>query len=69
MKLSTYMSEHGLDDEAMAARIGGCSPSAVKKWKYGERLPRSDALRRIAEVTDGAVTANDLLPRETEAAE
>lgn len=59
MQLSTYMKERGIDDDAMASLIGDCSASAVRKWKYGERVPRPNHLRRIVEATEGAVTAND----------
>ena len=67
MKLSAYMKESGIDDDAMAASIGDCSAGAVRKWKYGERIPRPDHLRRITEATKGAVTANDFF--DTPAAE
>jgi hypothetical protein len=62
MKLASYMKQHDLDDEAMAALIGSGGASQVKKWKYGERLPRLPDLIRIEEVTGGAVTARDFLP-------
>jgi hypothetical protein len=61
MDLGSFMKANGLDDAAMAVLIGGCSASAVKKWRYRERVPRSDHLHRIAEATGGQVTANDLL--------
>ena len=61
MDLGSFMKANGLDDVAMAALIGGCSASAVKKWRYGERIPRPDHLRRIADATSGQVTPNDFL--------
>ena len=61
MDLTSFMKVNSLDDAAMAALIGGCSASAVKKWRYGERIPRSDHLRRIATATGGQVTPNDFL--------
>ena len=61
MKLSEYMKQNCLDDAAMAARIGGCSEGAVRKWKYGERTPRPEQLARIAEATDGKVMPNDFM--------
>ena len=79
MQLQSYMKENGLDDDAMAAAIGDCSASAVRKWKYGERIPRPPQARRIAEITNGRVTMNDFVglggdetgatPRDDEAAE
>lgn len=65
MTLADYMKAHGLDDLAMAEKIGRCSESAVRKWRYGQRMPRVEQLRRIAEVTHGAVTPNDFLLGET----
>ena len=61
MKLSVFMSEHKLDDAAMAALVGDCTDHAVKKWRYDERLPRVEQMRRIYAVTDGAVTPNDFV--------
>ena len=64
------MKQHSLDDAAMAALIGDVSPSAVKKWRYGERIPRRAQMRRIVAVTSGAVQASDLIePVSCEAAE
>ena len=59
MKLGAYMRANDLDDEAMAALIGDCTAHAVKKWRYAERLPRSEAMRRIQEVTGGQVAPAD----------
>ena len=53
------MDKRNLDDEAMAALIGGCSAHAVKKWRYAERMPRPAAIARIVKATDGKVTAAD----------
>lgn len=66
MTLREYMKLNSITDAEMAALIG-CSRSAVLKWRYGERTPRIDQLRRIASVTDGAVTANDFLAPEAAA--
>lgn len=65
MKLIDYMAEHSLTTEAMAAKIGDASASGVTKWMRGERLPRVEQLRRIFEVTGGAVTPNDFVLSET----
>ena len=61
MKLAEYMSTHSLSPEAMATLIGEVTASGVKKWVYGERTPRPDQMRRIAEVTEGKVTPNDFV--------
>lgn len=59
MRLLDYMREEGLDDEALAARLGECSPYAVKKWKYGEREPDASTIVRIERVTSGRVGLPD----------
>jgi hypothetical protein len=61
MKLRTYMEANSLDDDAMARLVGDCTHHAVKKWKYGERFPRPEQLKRLSEVTSGQVTANDFV--------
>lgn len=61
MKLAEYMSTNNLSPEAMASLIGEVTASGVKKWVYGERTPRPDQMRRIAEATDGKVTPNDFV--------
>lgn len=62
MTLAEYMKANGLDDEAMAAQIGDCSPSAVKKWRYRERQPRADTMVRIQEISAGQVAITDWFP-------
>jgi hypothetical protein len=61
MKLIDWMRDKSLDDDTMASLIGGVSGHAVKKWKYGERMPRRNELHRISEITGGEVTANDFI--------
>ncbi|MGO9430586.1 helix-turn-helix domain-containing protein [Rhodoblastus sp.] len=68
MKLSAYMADNGLDDAAMAEKIGQCSEFAVRKWKYGERVPRPDHLRRISSATEGRVRPADFIDMPDEAA-
>ena len=63
MKLLDYMKANNISDEEFAVRMGGSlSPSAIRKWKYDERMPRLPEVVRIEELTDGAVTARDFLP-------
>lgn len=60
MQLADYMREEALDDAAFAALIGpGFSPWTVRKWRYGQRTPRPEMLRRIAAITGHRVTPND----------
>lgn len=61
MKLIDWMREEDLDDEQVAARHGDCTGFAVKKWKYGERTPRNAQMRRLTEISNGRVTANDFV--------
>lgn len=59
MKFDAWLKLEGLDDAAAADRIGDCSEHAVKKWRYGERIPRADKMRRIQEISGGAVSPPD----------
>lgn len=43
------------------------SEHTVKKWARHERFPRIEALRKIAEITDGKVTSNDFAASEAAA--
>ncbi|BAU91196.1 hypothetical protein MPPM_2591 [Methylorubrum populi] len=62
MQLDAYLRANDLTDEAFARRLGpGVSAWAVRKWRYGQRIPRLAQQRRIREATDGEVTANDLI--------
>ena len=71
MTLAEYIKTRPITD-AQLAQMLDCSTGALRKWKYGERTPRPDQMRKIAEVTDGLVTPNDFLildgPSEGEAA-
>lgn len=69
MKLSRYMVQHGLTDEEMSSRIGDVSVSGLRKWLRDERMPRAEQMRRIFEVTDGAVAPNDFVLGEAPASE
>lgn len=61
MTLADFLRTHSLDEYQFATAVGGVSASAVRKWKYGERVPRPAHLSRIMAVTDGQVTPNDFL--------
>ena len=71
MTLAEFIRTRSLTD-AQLAQMLNCSTGALRKWKYGERIPRPGQMRKIAEVTDGHVTPNDFLtsrgPDEGEAA-
>lgn len=62
MNISDFLREQGLDEERFAALSGGAfSAEAVRKWRYGQRVPRPKHIAMIAELTGGKVTANDLV--------
>lgn len=68
MKLIDWMHQENFDDEKVAELHGDCTGYAVKKWKYGERIPRNAQMRRLTEISDGKVTANDFVQAPTEPA-
>jgi len=58
MTLKEYLKTHNLKADEFA-KSAGFSSGGVLKWLSGERFPRSVALKKIYEVTNGAVTPND----------
>ena len=63
MKLLTYMKQHNISDGDMASMVGDrVTIRAVRKWKYGETVPRLPELLRLEEVTGGAVIPKDFMP-------
>lgn len=62
MKLGTYLKEAKLDEAAFSALSGGVfSPEAVRKWRFGARVPRPKQMALIAQLTGGKVSANDFM--------
>lgn len=59
MNLADYLSERKLTHKEFAGRIG-VSAEAVRLYIEGRRMPRPGVMAKIAEVTEGRVTANDL---------
>lgn len=59
MKLSRYLDEQKISGAEFARRIGVESRMTVLRYASGERIPRPDVMRRIAEETAGAVSPND----------
>lgn len=66
MELHAWLNANNISTEEFADRIGA-SPGGVRKWRYGERLPRPKAMKRIAAATQGAVTPNDFFSSEATA--
>lgn len=58
MKLQAYLDEQKLTHLAFGQLVGA-SEFGVRKWARGERTPRGAAMRKIQEVTGGAVSAAD----------
>lgn len=61
MQLLDYMKQQNITDEDLAAKIGGCSAFAVRKWKYRERQPSADVIYKIGQITSGSVSLSDWL--------
>lgn len=61
MKLAQYLTDKNISPEQFAADMGGLSVSGIRKWMYGERVPRPDQMRKIAELTGGLVEPNDFI--------
>lgn len=60
MTLSEWLRSQNMSHEEFAERIGR-DRSAVTRYVNGTRMPRREVLEQIADVTDGAVTANDFV--------
>lgn len=58
MRLAQYLKVHNITEVAFAQLVGA-SAFGVRKWVRRERTPRKGAMRKIQEVTGGAVTASD----------
>lgn len=61
MRLIDWMRQANLSDTDVADRVGGVSAHAVKKWKYGERIPRRAELLKLVEISEGKVSPNDFV--------
>lgn len=60
MTLQQYLSLTGLTQRQFAT-MAGVSQSAVSRYVIGLRMPKREHLRRIIEVTEGAVTPTDFV--------
>ncbi len=61
MKLAQYLTDKNITPEQFASDMGGLSVSGIRKWMYGERVPRPDQMRKIADLTGGLVEPNDFI--------
>jgi len=57
MSLDEYLKAHNLTDEEFGERIKR-SRMQVFRYRNGRQIPRPAVMKRISEVTGGAVTAN-----------
>jgi len=60
MRLSAWLLDQGLSHSAFARLVGGVSTEAVRLWAGGKRMPGTEHVERIEELTGGAVTVGDL---------
>ncbi len=65
MTLSEFLKQRDLTITCFAKMIGVTAPAA---WRYcnGERIPRPITMRRIVEVTGGAVQPQDFYSLDTD---
>jgi DNA-binding transcriptional regulator YdaS (Cro superfamily) len=61
MKLRTYLESTNTTLTALAERLG-VGVSTVHGWVSGRRVPTLEMALRIRDITDGAVTPDDLRP-------
>lgn len=60
MRLTDWLQQEKITPATAADRIGSVTGEAVRLWAAGKRMPNTDQVERIFEVSGGAVTANDL---------
>jgi hypothetical protein len=67
MKLADHLKRVGKSPEAFAPEINTTGQS-VRRWLAGQSVPRPETMRRIFDVTGGAVTADDFygLPKKSQ---
>ena len=57
MTLKDYLTTNGLKSAEFATDIG-VTVQSLYRYANGERIPAPDVMKKISEVTNGAVTAN-----------
>ena len=68
MKLSDFLNNNDIDAASFAESLG-VTREAVRLWLSGDRTPRPALMRKFIAETNGAVTPNDFLAEEKEAAQ
>ena len=61
MDIKTYRKQEDLTLEQMAEKVG-CHFTMISKLESGDRSASPDLCKRIEDVTDGAVSPEDLRP-------
>lgn len=62
MQLDAFIRDRKLTDDSFAALLGpDVSAWAVRKWRYGQRIPRIGMQQRIAAATKNQVAPNDFV--------
>lgn len=67
MKVADYMAENGLKDDDLAALVGR-NRATINRIRRGVGRPSFGLIKKLIEVTDGAVTANDFFHNDEDAA-
>ena len=65
MQIGDWIKSRGLTDVDFAELVG-VDKSTVGRWVAGTVRPDWDRLPKIIEVTEGLVTANDFIPKQTQ---
>lgn len=62
MRLADFLQQSEMSD-ADFGRLIGVERQAIYRYRLGHRFPGREVLQKIADVTDGQVTANDFIDR------
>jgi transcriptional regulator with XRE-family HTH domain len=60
MRLKKWLLDNGMDVRTFSKKIG-CSEQTAYHWVNGHNFPTLKFMQRIATLTKGAVTPNDLV--------
>ncbi len=58
MTLAEWMDDRGLRGTWVAEKLG-VTPQTLSQYRTGKRRPSADAMKRIHDLTEGAVQPND----------
>ena len=66
MKLATYLAQKNITASAFGMQVGVPHKQTMSRYVRGKRFPPPATLKRIRDVTGGAVTADDFVDQHTE---